>query len=189
MKTNYLLRIKNWQLFCLIFFVPIAFTTIYGLAMRFFNFNSTGLFDNPLPTIIYGILFIAWNFSVIKKLDETDKILTEKNKKLLKFILLYLCLYLVYILGPALDLFTINFQFILWKGLSFLSHFVMFLSLVTLVYYSAKAIKYRQLNVKTRTSDIFIEMLIIFYFPLGLWWLQPRLNKFVMQTKKQSTNR
>jgi len=189
MKANFLLRIKNWQLFFMILILPFIIAILYELIMTLLNGPRMEILANPLTTILYFVVFVLWNYSVIKYLDESDKTMTENNKKTLKYILIYLAFYIAYIIGPLLNLFTWDLQFFLWKAISLLSHFIMALSLITLIYFSAKSIKFRQLGDQIRTSDIIIEMLIIGYFPLGLWWLQPRLNKIVKLTKKQSTNR
>jgi len=173
----------------MILILPFIIAILYELIMTLLNGPRMEILANPLTTILYFVVFVLWNYSVIKYLDESDKTMTENNKKTLKYILIYLAFYIAYIIGPLLNLFTWDLQFFLWKAISLLSHFIMALSLITLIYFSAKSIKFRQLGDQIRTSDIIIEMLIIGYFPLGLWWLQPRLNKIVKLTKKQSTNR
>ena len=47
-----------------------------------------------------------------------------------------------------------------------------------IVFCTAKTLKYIQLKTQLRTSDIIVEMFVIFYFPIGVWWLQKKVNKY-----------
>ena len=56
-----------------------------------------------------------------------------------------------------------------------------------LTYGTAKTIKTVQLKENIRTSDIVVEMFLIFYLPIGIWWIQKRVNKYYNE-KAHATN-
>jgi len=168
-----LLRIKNWQLFLIIFLLPwlllIAYITIFESNSSTYNVFAA------IFTLIYYVIFVGWNYKVIKTFNKTEKILTEKQNKRLDWLLIIFFIYLIFILFRTQVFET---DLLVFRILSPILMLLSVYSFIFLVYCTAKTLKYLQLKNQIRTADIIVEMFIIFYFIIGVWWLQRKVNKY-----------
>lgn len=168
-----LLKIKNWQLFLIIILLPwlllIAYITIFKSNSS--NYDVFGV----IFTLIYYLIFVGWNYKVIKTFNKTEKILTEKQNKRLDWLLIIFFIYLIFILFRTQVFET---DVLVFKILSPILMLLSVYSFFFLVYCTAKTLKYLQLKNQIRTADIIVEMFVILYFIIGIWWLQRKVNKY-----------
>ena len=195
--TDRFLKAKHWQLFVLIFGVPFVFQlTMMGYVIAEVVINSQTdpriLFEymNYLPwlaLIPFGILF-GWFWSIAINLQK--KIPSDVTMKVKKFKLFFF-IPVVYIL-----LFVVFFSFILMETMMTvpdpsigligsllvliipLHLFSMFCILYTF-YFIAKTIKTAELQRDVVFNDFIAEFFLLWFYPIGIWILQPKINKMV----------
>jgi hypothetical protein len=181
---DFLLKIKNWQLFLIIFLLP--WILVIGLVILF-DFNSYG--DDVtmgIFSLIYYTIFICWNYKVIRTFNKRDQILKTNQLKRLDWLLIILCVYAIYMIIP-MDLRLSGNTVI-----RILSPIVMLISAYAIfftVFCTAKTLKGLQLKDQLRSSDIIVEMFVILYFPIGVWWLQGKVNKYYNENKARTANK
>lgn len=191
------LKAKHWQLFILIFGLPLIFQIVMMTAM-FSNLDNT---DNPDPSfmfqymkyfpfimVIYVGIFFGWFWSVgiglQSKIPQNVK-MKVKNFKIFFFIpLIYLFLVLAFsgiIMGKminsggAQDISLIIGVFAIIVPLHLFSMFCMFY----ILYFVAKTIKTVELQRELKFGDFAGEFFLIWFYPIGVWFIQPRINKMV----------
>jgi hypothetical protein len=189
------LKAKHWQLFTLMFGIPILFQIIM-MGTMFSNMNSetnpdpTEMFNMfkffPIIMILYMGVFFGWFWSIAiglqKKVPENVIMKTRKFK-------IFFFIPLVYIL--CISLFIVGmFSGIMQNGnepsggfgvgivgiilpLHLLSMFGMFYSL----YFVAKTFKTVELQKEVNFGEFAGEFFMLWFYFIGIWIIQPKINK------------
>ena len=191
------LKAKHWQLFLLIFGIPTIFQLVF-LSSIFSAFSTN---TNPDPEIIFStmkffpvimILFMAiffgWFWSVAIGLqNKVPKNVTMKVKKFKVFFFIPM-VYVVFILlfmafainelisnSGELNVVFIGSMVAVIVPLHLFSMFCIFYTL----YFVAKAFKTVELQREVKFSDFAGDFFMIWFYPIGIWIIQPKINKFV----------
>jgi hypothetical protein len=192
--TDRFLKAKHWQLFVLTFGVPMIFQ-IFMMISLFSNFAI----DTPpdpafmlkyliyLPfimIIVLGIQF-GWMWSVGVGLQNKVPVAVKMNVKTFKIFLFIPIVYFFIIaafMGMVMNgIFSRNelpFEqigslFFLIIPFHLLSMFSMFYGL----YFIAKTLKTVETQREASFSDFAGEFFMIWFYPVGIWIVQPRINK------------
>ena len=173
---DFILKLKNWQLFLIILLVP--WILAIGLNMIFDLKSYRDDLTIGIFTIIYYIIFMIWNYKVIRTFNQRELILKPKQLKRLDWLLVVLCIYAVYLILPIEIRMSGN---LLMRILSPIIMIISAYALIFIVFCTAKTLKGLQLKEQLRTADIIIEFFVIFYFPIGVWWLQKKVNRFLIE--------
>jgi hypothetical protein len=198
---NTFLRAKHWQLFIATFGLPLLFQ-IFLMANIFSQVLNQ---QNPDPMAVFGffkffplimVLYIAalfgWQWSVaigLKKFIPAGIEMKTKKFKTFFFIpVIYLSLFLIFIsciftyvsgnnfIVQTLPLAPLFFGvFALIIPLHLFCMFCLFYS----IYFIAKTLKTIELQREVSFSDFMGEFFLVWFFPIGVWILQPRINKFM----------
>ncbi|MDD2411860.1 MAG: hypothetical protein RBS19_05400 [Bacteroidales bacterium] len=191
------LKAKHWQLFVLTFGIPMAIQfamvgfVIFNLATHssidsVFMFNYMRVF--PLVVVLFMGIFFAWHWSVAiglqKRVPENVTMKVKKFKVFFFIPLFYMSAFMIFFaVFPGLHMshnvdshvgLFIVFFFIVF----FLHLFAMFCILYTL-YFVAKTFKTVELHREVTFSDFAGEFFLIWFFPIGIWILQPKINKMI----------
>ena len=62
-------------------------------------------------------------------------------------------------------------------GLIVTAHLMSTACLFFVLYYNAKALRSVELQRRARFGDYIIDFILFWFFPIGIWILQPRINK------------
>ena len=194
---NIFLKAKHWQIFLLSFGIPfiIYIIMIVSLMSNFMNMQR-GIDSRPDAFIIYrfftifpivmlifiGVLY-GWFWSIAiglqKKVPEGIKMKIMKFKIFFFYIICYMILFMgsfffmfrainfLEYIGPSFMMFILPFHF-----------FGMFCSFYML-YFVAKTFKTVELQREVKFSDFAGEFFMIWFFPIGIWILQPKINKMI----------
>ncbi|WP_420318156.1 hypothetical protein [Ekhidna sp.] len=189
------LRAKHWQLFLLTFGIPMIFQIIMMISM----FASIGNNSQPNPTfmmnyftafplmmLIFTGVFFGWFWAVAVGLQ--SKVPQDVTMKVTKFkVFLFIPLvYILFLLGFMATTMNGPFQygtppnpgmFGLIVPLHLFSMFCIFYCL----YFVAKTFKTVELQRKVTFSDFAGEFFMIWFYPIGIWIIQPKINKMVGQ--------
>lgn len=179
---NIILKLKNWQLFFISFILPWILSFSYLFFVDLETFMAGDKLIGAVSLMYYTVL-LTWNYKVIKTFNGNWNALTKKQIKRLNWLFVVLAIFILQFVTKIGESYP---NLIIIRILSFLLTFTAPFSFIYIVFCTAKTLKYIQLEKQLRTSDIIIEMFVIFYFPIGVWWLQQRVNKYYDDIK--STN-
>jgi hypothetical protein len=191
---NKLLKIKHWQLFCLLFggfplvFLAVSFSTsflqeiVYGFVPCMILYIAT----------IFG-WFYAMGTNLTKKLPETVNMKLRRFKIFFSIPITYIILIVLFIPGVILfKLLGVSIPLdadiaypifiVLIVSLHLFSIFCIFYCL----YFISKSLKAVELQGPVTFNDYAGEFFLIWFFPIGVWFIQPRINK-LFDEKLQTT--
>ena len=195
--TKRFLKAKHWQLFLLTFGIPMIFQFI----MMRILFSKIGSGNNPDPTFMFSYIkffpimmiifmgvFFGWFWSVAVGLQ--SKVPKEVKMKVKKFKIFFFTpmIYMLFIFlfmgiqinglitnetEPSIGL--IGGLIAIIVPLHLFSIFCTFYSL----YFVAKTFKTVELQREVKFSDFAGEFFTIWFYPIGIWIIQPKINKMI----------
>jgi hypothetical protein len=170
---------KNWQLFLISFILPWILSFSYLFFVDLETFEAGDKLMGAISLMYYSV-FLAWNYKVVKTFNKNSDALTKKQIKRLDWLIVVLVIYILYLTTHISKIFpdSVIVSILIWI-LIFTASFAFFY----IVFCTAKTLKYIQLKNQLRTSDIIVEMFVIFYFPIGVWWLQRKVNRYYNEIK------
>ena len=187
------LKAKHWQLFLLGFVIPVLMQFLFMGIMMFTVF--TNVEQNPeiltyffplilIISLLFMLVLYGWFWSIAVGLDRfipDDLKLNVKRFKIfliipIVYILLFSVLVGVGISGMIDSGEPINpVYMVLILPLHLFSMFCM----IYCLYFVAKTIKTAELKKKVRFGEFAGEFVLLWFFPIGIWIIQPRINKLV----------
>lgn len=195
--TDRFLKAKHWQLFLLTFGIPLILQIVMMVSL-FTNFASQA---NPDPTMMFNYMkffpvimilliaiFFGWFWSVAiglqKKVPENVTMKVKKFKIFFFIPLVYILAFLTFFsvsmsglvyadpepnAGIIGGLFAVIFPFHMF------SIFCIFYSM----YFVAKTFKTVELQKEVKFGDFAGEFFLIWFYPIGIWIIQPKINKMI----------
>lgn len=194
---NSFLKAKHWQLFTILFLVPILFQFIimYQMMTSAFEGNPEDVesmfsFMQYLPffMIIWLGLLYGWMWSVgigiSEKLPEDLKLNTVWFKASVLFPAVYMVIFSFFMASmftnigeePNIILFTAIFPL----------HILAMLCGFYTYYFIAKVIKTAELKRRVQFGDFVGEFFLLWFFFIGIWILQPRINRLAQDEPSHS---
>lgn len=186
-----LLTLKHWQLFGLLIGLPMIFQFIVTGSIMSSNNPTMFIVAFPIMMIFFISLFFGWFYALgtnlHEKLPATATMNLTRFKIFLSIPVVYMLLISVFMLGmffssssdgpnPAI--------FALIVPLHLFSMFCIFYCL----YFNAKALKTVEWQKPVTFSDFAGEFFLIWFFPIGVWIIQPRINKLFDPTVETNEN-
>lgn len=195
--TEKFLKAKHWQLFLLTFGIPM----IIQFVMMGTIFTNVGSENSPDPTfmlnyikffpimmLIFMGVFFGWFWSVAvglqRKVPEDVKMKVKKFK-IFFFIPMAYIFFMILLMGIQMNgLMTngtepsgglIGGLAAVIVPLHLFSMFCIFYSL----YFVAKTFKTVELQREVKFSDFAGEFFMIWFYPIGIWIVQPKINKMI----------
>jgi len=173
-----LLKLKHWQLFLLTWGMPII--------INIFTFSDPGLLINlfPVVMIVFTIGTFGWIWAISTELHLKRPTGVELNVRRFKILFL---IPVIYILGLTFWMGYISYSGSSGQGdsmggiigiiiiLHLFSMFCIFWGLR----FAAKTMKSVELGRMAKFEDYAGEFFLIWLSPIGVWILQPRLNKLI----------
>lgn len=203
--NQFFLKIKHWQLFILLFLLPMSFQIWmfshlmneivdiikpdYGPMsnkqnMAFINaiLDKMGLFAAIIMAMT--VLFFAWLWAMAMGLQH--KIPTELSMKTIKFklcfffALIYIIMFITLLMFLASNFPTrltgIETKFFF---LVIPPHLLYIFCILYCFYFTAKAIKFAELQRPLKVDDYIGEFFLLWFAYIGVWILQPKVNRIV----------
>lgn len=185
---KFFLRLKHWQLFLIAFAIP--FCVYIGIFVcSFVLYRDPTLLMRLFPVILIVFIFgqYGWLFSVAKLLNA--QLPKDAGLKLGRFYfffffpIIYIFLFTLGVssaisyLPEAMEPSMLPLLLLVVFPIHFFAMFCMFYCL----YFVAKTIRSAELDREAVLNDYIGEFFMIWFFPFGLWLLQPRLNKLISQ--------
>jgi hypothetical protein len=198
---NLFLRAKHWQLFSLTFGIPILLEIIMMSQMFSHMMRHPGAVPDVVDVFSYFKIFpfimllfmgvlLGWQWSVAvgmqKMVPAAIKMKVTKFKVFFFIPVVYITLIIIAIFfafsyynsSSAVDFgFSIFIPFLVIVPLHLFSMFCLFYCL----YFVAKTLKTVELQREVTFNDFVGEFFLSWFFPIGVWILQPRINKLIKQ--------
>jgi hypothetical protein len=181
-----LLTLKHWQLFGLLIGIPIIFQSITIGSIISRN-NPRFMFHLfPVMMILFITLFFGWFYALgtnlYKKLPATEQMNLTRFRVFLFIPVAYMTFLSVFMFGLFSNILS-GFKpnpaiFVLIIPLHLFSMFCIFYCL----YFNAKALKTVEWQRRVKFDDFIGEFFLIWFFPIGIWIIQPRINKLFETT-------
>ena len=187
-----LLKAKHWQLFLLTFGIPMLFQFVMlGTIIFQISTNSTPGPESfftivkvfPFLMLLFVGIMMGWFWAVAielgKKIPENVSLKTSKFKVFFTFPLVYVFIFLTFFLtiieGAASNTAPEFWIFAIIFPLHFFCMFCMFYCL----YFVAKTFKTVELQRKVTFADFAGEFFLIWFYPIGIWIIQPKINRMI----------
>ncbi|MDR7847119.1 hypothetical protein RIU21_10110 [Riemerella anatipestifer] len=175
------LTIKHWQFFGLLIGLLIVLLFFIYIDTFVSSYDTTMFYFFPLMMLLINVLYFGWLYvlgtNLHKKLPQTEKMNIVRFKIFLLIPVIYFLLQIydfmaMWFTKPSLD--EPNHLIIaLIFSLKLFSTFCVFFCL----YFNAKALKAVECQKKVSFSDFTAEFFLFCLFPIGIWIIQPRINK------------
>ena len=192
---------KHWQLFLLTFglaiiFDIVIFTTAFGQMAKG---NSLAFFNVfkffPLIMLIYVGITFGWFWAVgitlQNKVPETVTMKTTKFKIFFTIPFVYILLITIFLgilFFPLLNspnsgngFFAAGYQMGIISIIIIPLHLFSMFGILYCLYFAAKTLKTIELQREVTFSDFAGEFFLIWFFPIGIWFIQPRINRLMQE--------
>ena len=181
------LKAKHWQIFILTFGLPFILQLIL-MPMSIENNPGTMIKYMPLIMIVFIAGFLGWLWSVSIGLQA--KVPADVKMKVLKFkILLFIPLIYLPILFGFIEFLPFGEREIgqdlnatlkiMFFAAIFMFHILSMFGIFYSLYFVAKTFKTVELQREVTFSDFAGEFFMIWFFPIGIWVIQPKINKMI----------
>ncbi len=175
------LQLKHWQLFALLFGTTFILQIFTFGSVAITNEPKTLVFIFPIIMIIYLGLFFSWFYSMgtnlHRKLPPTVKMNLKRFKLYLMIPIIYIFVISVFQIGMISEVTRNNspdpIYFLFIVPIHLFSIFCIFYCM----YFIAKVFKSVEVQKPVTFSDFAGELFLLWFFPVGIWILQPRINK------------
>lgn len=178
------LEAKHWQLFGLTVGIPLLFLSslVSGGDQVVFRF----VFFMPLSGVILLLVLYGWFWSVGVGLQKKIPQDLRLNVKFFKWTVIFPFIYITLILGTLSYAFSSDWDYIeqyidLLDSALFIIlpiHYFTLFCLFYQLYFVSKTIKTMELQRKVTFGDYIGELVLVLLFPIGIWFVQPKINKF-----------
>lgn len=186
---KFFLQLKHWQLFVLLIGIPIIleFLTV-GFIFSADDFSSgfqSFLRIFPVLMLLYMSILFGWLWSVgvflSKKLPKGEPMPIGLFKGAIIIPMLYIlfiCWFVAKLMwGNEMSELFINEKL----GLILTAHFTSMACIFFVLFFNAKALKSVELQRSALLGDYVGEFFLFWFFPVGIWFLQPRINQLLEQ--------
>jgi len=177
-----LLYAKHWQIFTFAFLVPVLL--IMGYFFYFgdiYNaiYSPSIFYIMPCAIVILLTVIYAWLWTAgltFSRNIEGQNRSPNLFKTLIIIPVILLVLILILTISGRLG-FIIMFYIIPALVVITPLLFVFIISIIYCYYFVARSIKEYETRQNMKFEDFFKEFMLILFFPVGIWFLQPRINK------------
>lgn len=203
--AKFFLKMKHWQLFLLLYSAYIIFMIYWisqiGKSMHSFFQNGTEpnadhLVQSMLsffPLLLsIGLIFFFYLFTLLRALHDAQPVELRKGLKFPIFCLGFTVIYIMIINAFSMYIFTNTthpedmFNAIHPQAFIIMvpCHFFCIFSMLYVLYKLAKLLKTVEMQREAQGEDFLGEFFLFWMHPIGVWFLQPRINK-IFEDKKQ----
>ncbi|MFC0877613.1 hypothetical protein ACE01N_13510 [Saccharicrinis sp. FJH2] len=195
--TDRFLKAKHWQIFLLTFGIPflVQMVVMINVMSEVFSNPQAPPADivehlrfMPIVMFVFTAIFYGWIWSVATGLQsKLPAGVTMKVNRFKVFFFIPMVYLLLIILAISIflgDLATMETEpdpaKILTLVLTLLPfHFFAIFCLLYIQYFAAKTIKTIEYQREVSFGDFIGEFFLIWFYPIGIWFLQPKINTFV----------
>lgn len=191
---NTFLKAKHWQLFLAIFGIPSIFY-ISMMSYIFGSIDSGGsehdeLFLGvlrifPILILLFASILFGWLWSISVglqgKLPPGVKMNTALFKAFMIIPFVYLLFFAIFITSFMWEFGNPQNSFMTPGGIVFIIplHLFSMFCIFYCYYFTAKTLKSIELQREAHFQDYFGDLILFWFYVIGIWFIQPRVNKIV----------
>lgn len=203
--TNVLLKAKHWQLFTLMIGIPLLSQIYMYSSMWMIESTSstveskegfTQVLDEkfiqfdwyPFILLSFSLLFFGWLWSLAIGLQKwvPENILMKTNRFKIFFFIPLIYILLIFTSWTGItsgngNIFKLNFGGII--SIIIPLHLISMFGIFHSIYFAAKTIKTVELKRNVGFGDFVGEFFLLWFYIIGIWIIQPKVNKFVTDKK------
>lgn len=176
------LKMKHWQLFVIMFAIPMVLQIVLVSTMFMSGDPSVNFTLFPVIMILFTAFFFAWLYAMGTNLHKKLPPDVSMNVGLFRIFLLIPAAYIIFI---SLSVFSIFNKENPEDGSPVLKmaayiiplHLFSMFCIFYCLYFTAKTLKTVELQRPVTFSDFAGEFFLIWFFPVGVWIIQPRINQ------------
>lgn len=185
---KYLLA-KHWHYFIAAFILPLSILTL-GILLPFYVLNGATIFIAvPLSILVSQMVLYFWLWNIGKMLFDKTPFYISKEYVVFKWLIIIPASFILFIsffllIGAAvLGMGYFSFSTTLFSSMIIILPLWILLLLTKLYcfYFAAKVLKSSELQRNVQLFDFLGDFLLFVFFPIGIWFIQPRLNRLVHQ--------
>jgi hypothetical protein len=174
---EYIVKLKHWQIFLVLGTVYILYLILSGINFTFGKITSHEL------SIMIGIITICLFFLWVLVIGLYLNSIPDNPYKFNKWILILSIFWCIIGYSELLLQRLENNNNIVPGWISFSITLLTFLSLYYTFYNVPKSLKSIELGRKSKFTDYIVTAILIFAFPIGIWFIQPRVNRIYNANK------
>lgn len=175
------LKLRHWQLFALLPGIPFILQMITMITILTTQDFSIMIYILPVIVTYIALIYFGWMFAVGNNLY----LLKEAN---IRFNIHYFRLLIMLGLVAAM-IFSMSSMYAFQEFMSgdiggwnlplisLALNIILITSILGCVYFTAGAIKVVEMQKQIQFKDFMVEFLLLCFFPVGIWIIQPRINK------------
>ncbi|MDG5798880.1 hypothetical protein QA597_00715 [Marinilabiliaceae bacterium ANBcel2] len=188
------LKAKHWHFFIIGFILPILIST-FGIILSFNSINGTLLFFTiPVSVVISQLVLYLWLWSAGNVLYKIAGINRSFENRVFRFFVVIPVVLVVLMLGfwlwgaSILGMGKFSMANVLIAALIYIVpvQFIFIVSKFYCFYFAAKVIKSAELQRVANFDDFVTDFVLIMLFPVGIWFLQPRVNLLIKKYSNAS---
>lgn len=176
---SFLLKLKRWQFFILLVGFPLVIQMALIFAPVLVNRISSEMTHNliTIKELFFGILYLGWLYTLGTKLHAK---LPNQVKMNLQIFLLFLTIPCVYMLSILI---YISASGGMINNTMQVTPIILPIYLISIfcalynMYFIARALRTVELHRPVTFGEWASDFFLICFFPIGIWMLQPRINR------------
>lgn len=175
--TSFFLRAKHWQIFLLLFGMSVlgdvaVVSTSLTTTQSSQDLWNPGFLLFAALTLLFMFGFLGWLWSMGSFLDSIVHPELRLETKIFRVALIYPMCYLPLFIAFFLSLSVMPMLFVIIFPLHLLAMSCMFY----LLYFVSKSLVLAETSSAASFYDYAGPFFLIWFFPLGVWFIQPRIN-------------
>lgn len=176
-----LLILKHWQIFGLLIGLPLIIEAVTMSVVV--QSQNPGIFVVVLPIIMVFtvVIFFGWFYALginlHRKLPASINMNLNRFKMFLFIPVAYMLVFSVFVFYMMSNISSGTEPTPLILAIIVPLHLFSMFCIFYCLYFNAKALKTVELEKEVTFSDFAGEFFLIWLFPIGIWIIQPRLNK------------
>jgi len=180
-----ILSAKHWQLFTLMFIIPIVFIVFGENIISNTLSKETFIYLKKFFQVLNIVVLFSWIWEIFTTFQNGIIEKTKNNRfKIFFFIsLIYLIIYNVF-LENIIGRIEHNQKRILLS-----LHILSIFGIIHSIYFAAKSFKTYKLNKRTKFMDFIGDFFLLLIYPIGIWIMQPKINDLLKKTTANNGNR
>jgi hypothetical protein len=187
------LKAKHWQLFILLFGIPMVLQGVW-MGTFFSSILSEGEPDLnrmigvlkffPIILIVFSAIYFSWFWSLGIGLNKLLPDTLKQKTGLFKLALVYPIVYIMFFIGfigyifmsLTSEMAAVNSSMMFFI---FPLHLLAMVSMIYTLYFLAKTFKTAELREEVSFSDFIGEFFMFWFYPIGVWFIQPKVNQML----------
>ncbi len=186
---RYTLKAKHWQIFLLTFGIPfLTQAIVIGLTVSDLLSETN---NNPakmlgyfklLPIIMFLFIFFYWEWLYALAVGLQVYIPSTLKLKTVwfKLFLFFPLVYMAFVMWFLFSIVSNGFQPIGFFVIILPLHIFSMFCIIYCLYFVAKTLKMAELKRAVTFNDFIAEFFMIWFYPVGVWIIQPKVNKIIL---------